>query len=153
MTTVGIISDTHGLLRPEAVQELRGVDQILHAGDIGSESVLEELQSLAPVTSVRGNMDSGSWAKELPETEVVAIEEIFVYMLHDLMTLDLDPRTAGFGVVISGHSHAPRIEEADGVIYLNPGAAGHRRFRLPVSLARLVVDGKKIQTELVTLDV
>jgi uncharacterized protein len=151
--TVGVIADTHGLLRPEAVAALAGVDRILHAGDIGSRDVLTELGRVAPVTAVRGNNDRGGWAADIPETEVVEIGDVSLYVLHDLHELDLDPRAAGFAAVIAGHSHQPRLEERDGVLYLNPGSAGPRRFKLPISLARLTVTGPSVQARLVTLEI
>jgi putative phosphoesterase len=151
--TVGVIADTHGLLRPEAVAALRGVERIVHAGDIGSPAVLAELERIAPVSAIRGNNDREPWAAAIPETEVVEVGGVSLYVLHDLHALDLDPRAAGFAAVIAGHSHQPRLQERDGVLYLNPGSAGPRRFRLPVSLARLSIAGPRLQAELVTLDV
>jgi putative phosphoesterase len=151
--TVGVISDTHGLLRPEAVAALDGVERIVHAGDIGSPDVLTALGRIAPVAAVRGNNDRGGWAAAIPETEVVEVGGVTLYVLHDLHELDLDPRAAGFAAVIAGHSHQPRVEERDGVLYLNPGSAGPRRFRLPISLARLTVAGPRLRAELVTLEV
>ena len=149
--TLGVISDTHGLVRPEALAALKGVERIVHAGDIGSPDVLEALERVAPVTAVRGNNDRGGWAKKIPETEVVEVGGVSLYLLHDLHELDVEPRAAGFVAVISGHSHQPRLEERDGVLYLNPGSAGPRRFKLPISLARLTVAGKRVQAQLVTL--
>ena len=149
--TLGVISDTHGLARPEALAALAGVERIVHAGDIGSRDVLEALERVAPVTAVRGNNDRGDWAKKIPETEVVEVGGVSLYLLHDLHELDLEPRAAGFAAVISGHSHQPKVEERDGVLYLNPGSAGPRRFKLPISLARLTVAGKRVKAELVTL--
>ena len=149
--TLGVISDTHGLVRPEALAALAGVERIVHAGDIGSRDVLEALERVAPVTAVRGNNDRGDWAKKIPETEVVEVGGVSLYLLHDLHELDLEPRAAGFAAVISGHSHQPKVEERDGVLYLNPGSAGPRRFKLPISLARLTVAGKRVKAELVTL--
>ena len=149
--TLGVISDTHGLVRPEALAALAGVERIVHAGDIGSRDVLEALERVAPVTAVRGNNDRGDWAKKIPETEVVEVGGVSLYLLHDLHELDLEPRTAGFAAIISGHSHQPKVEERDGVLYLNPGSAGPRRFKLPISLARLTVAGKRVKAELVTL--
>ena len=149
--TLGVISDTHGLVRPEALAALKGVERIVHAGDIGSPDVLEALERVAPVTAVRGNNDRGGWAKKIPETEVVEVGGVSLYLLHDLHELDVEPRAAGFAAVISGHSHQPRLEERDGVLYLNPGSAGPRRFKLPISLARLTVAGKRVQAQLVTL--
>jgi len=151
--TVGVISDTHGLLRPEAVAALDGVDRIVHAGDIGSSDVLAALERIAPVSAVRGNNDRERWAAAIPETEVVEIGGVSLYVLHDLHELDLDPRAAGFAAVIAGHSHQPRAEGRDGVLYLNPGSAGPRRFKLPVSLARLTVAGPCLRPELVTLQI
>jgi hypothetical protein len=151
--TVGVISDTHGLLRPEAVAALDGVERIVHAGDIGSRDVLTALERIAPVAAVRGNNDRERWAAAIPQTEVVEVGGVSLYVLHDLHELDLDPRAAGFAAVIAGHSHQPRVEERDGVLYLNPGSAGPRRFRLPISLARLTVAGPRLRAELVTLEV
>lgn len=149
---VGVISDTHGLLRPEALKALEGVDLIIHAGDIGKPEVLEVLQSVAPVVAVRGNMDKGAWARELPETEVVEIGGLLLYVLHDLNELDLDPVAASFGAVLSGHSHRPSVKEHRGILYLNPGSAGPRRFRLPVSLAHLRIQGGALVAEEITLE-
>jgi putative phosphoesterase len=151
--TVGVISDTHGLLRPEAVAALQGVERIVHAGDIGSPDVLTALERIAPVAAVRGNNDRERWAAAIPETEVVQIGGVALYVLHDLHALDLDPRAAGFAAVIAGHSHRPRLQERDGVLYLNPGSAGPRRFTLPISLARLTVAGPRVRAELLTLEV
>ena len=150
MSRVGVISDTHGLLRPEALRALFGADLILHAGDVGSPEVLEGLRALAPVVAVRGNNDRGPWAEALSETEVVTADGRSLYVLHDLGTLELDPRAAGFDAVIAGHSHQPRIERRDGVLYLNPGSAGPRRFRLPIALAWL--DVGRLEAEIVRLD-
>ena len=151
--TVGVISDTHGLLRPEAVAALTGVERIVHAGDIGSPDVLTQLERLAPVVAVRGNNDRDAWAADIPETEVVEVGGVSLYVLHDLHELDLDPRAAGFAAVITGHSHQPRLDERDGVIYLNPGSAGPRRFKLPISLARLTVTDSRVQARLLTLEI
>jgi putative phosphoesterase len=151
--TVGVISDTHGLLRPEALAALAGVERIVHAGDIGAPEVLEALGRIAPVTAVRGNNDRDRWAVDIPETDVLEIGDVSLYVLHDLHELDLDPRAAGFAAVIAGHSHQPRVDERDGVLYLNPGSAGPRRFKLPISLARLTVRGARLQAELVTLQI
>jgi putative phosphoesterase len=134
---IGIISDTHGLLRPEAVEALRGVDHIIHAGDIGRPEVIEGLRTLAPTTAVRGNVDRGEWAAAYPHTEFVRLGGRSLYVLHNVNELDLDPAAAGIDVVIAGHSHQPKIETADGVLYLNPGSAGPRRFTLPIALATL----------------
>jgi len=151
--TIGVISDTHGLVRPEAVAALAGVERIVHAGDIGSPEVIAALQRIAPVSAVRGNNDREAWAADIPETEVVEVGAVSLYVLHDLHELDLDPRAAGFAAVIAGHSHQPRREERDGVLYLNPGSAGPRRFKLPISLARLTVAGRRVQAKLVTLEI
>jgi putative phosphoesterase len=148
---VGVISDTHGLLRAEALAALAGVEHIVHAGDIGTADILATLGTVAPVTAVRGNNDRGPWAQAIAETEAVQITGAWLYVLHDLHELDLNPRAAGFAAVISGHSHQPKLEERDGVLYVNPGSAGPRRFRLPVSLARLVIDGGRVSGRLTTL--
>ncbi len=153
MSRVGLISDTHGLLRPEAVAFLRGSDRIVHAGDIGDASVLGELNALAPVTAVRGNNDKGPWAAAIAETEVLQVEEVFIYVLHDLAELDLDPVAAGFQVVVSGHSHRPSVAERNGVLYVNPGSSGPRRFKLPIAVAALEVAGPSVKATLVELDV
>src|SRR5665213_1936821 len=136
---IGIISDTHGLLRPEAERRLAGVDHIVHAGDIGRPGIIEALRRIAPVTAIRGNVDSGDWAVAYPETEVVRLAGRSLYVLHDLKTLQIDPIARGIDIVVSGHSHVPKIDTADGVLYLNPGSAGRRRFKLPVTLATLDV--------------
>jgi len=149
--TLGVISDTHGLLRPEAVETLRGSDGILHAGDIGALEILEALAEIAPVTTVRGNVDTEPWARALPETEIIEVGGVFIYIVHDLGELDLKPEAAGFGVVIYGHSHRPKLEERNGVLYFNPGSAGPRRFDLPVSLGRLAIQAGKVHAELITL--
>jgi len=148
---LGVISDTHGLLRPEAVEALRGSDRILHAGDVGAPEILEALAQLAPVTAVRGNVDTDAWARSLPKTEVVEADGVSIYILHDLGQLDLKPEAAGFRAVVSGHSHQPKIEEKNGVLYFNPGSAGPRRFHLPVSVGRLLVEAGKGRAELVEL--
>ena len=149
---IGVISDTHGLIRPQAVQALQGMDLLIHAGDIGKPEVLEALRAVAPVVAVRGNNDTEPWAKELPETEVVEVGHVCIYVLHDVKTLDLDPAAAGFRVVISGHSHRPSIEERGGVLFLNPGSAGPRRFKLPIAVARLQVHGTSVDAAVITLE-
>ena len=148
---VGLISDTHGLLRPEALDALRGSDCIIHAGDIGSPDILEALRTIAPVTAIRGNIDKDAWAKSLPATEIVEIEDSLLYVLHDVNQLDLDPAAAGFRAVISGHSHAPSREFRAGVLYINPGSAGPRRFRLPITVAKLYVTSTSIEAEFIPL--
>jgi putative phosphoesterase len=148
---VGVISDTHGLLRPEAIEALRGSDRILHAGDVGDPKILEALARIAPVTAIRGNIDTEPWARTLPETEVVEVGNISIYMLHNLSQLDLKPEAAGFRVVLYGHSHKPNIEEKNGVLYFNPGSAGPRRFHLPVSVGKLVIESGKVRAALIEL--
>ena len=148
---VGVISDTHGLLRPEAVEALRGSELIVHAGDVGKPEVLERLRALAPTIAVRGNVDRGEWADALPLTEVVEAERVHIYMLHDILQLDLDLEAAGFAAVISGHSHRPSAEVRDGILFLNPGSAGPRRFSLPITIATLEVAGARLSHEIVEL--
>lgn len=150
---IGIISDTHGLVRPEALEALAGVEMILHAGDIGKQEVLDTLNQIAPVVAVRGNNDKGEWAQSLPDVEVVEVGNMSIYMLHDLKEIDISPSGAGFRVVVSGHSHKPSIADDRGVLYVNPGSAGPRRFKLPVSLAHLTVQGEKVQAKIVELSV
>ena len=150
---LGVISDTHGLLRREAVEALRGADRILHAGDIGDPEILDTLAQIAPVTAVRGNVDTESWAQALPQTEVVEIGVVSIYMLHDLGKLNLKPEAAGIHAVIYGHSHQPKIEMKKGVLYFNPGSAGPRRFQLPVSVGKLRIENGKIEAELVELEI
>ena len=148
---IGVISDTHGLLRDEAVRELRRVDRILHAGDVGDPAILDRLRELAPVTAVRGNVDRGRWATALPSTEVAEIGSIAIYMLHDIGTLDLRPEAAGFRVVVYGHSHQPKMEQKSGVLYFNPGSAGPRRFDLPITVGRLTIAEGELQAEIIDL--
>ena len=150
---IGVISDTHGLLRPEAIEALRGSELIIHAGDVGKADVLDALRAIAPTTAVRGNVDTGAWAATLPSTEVIEAGDLHLYVLHDLSTLDLDPKTAGFAAVIFGHSHRPGAELRDGVLFLNPGSAGPRRFSLPIALARLHVTGGRLVHEIVELQI
>jgi putative phosphoesterase len=147
---VGVISDTHGLLRPEALHVLRGADRILHAGDIGGPEILLALQALAPVTAVRGNNDRGAWAEALPEVAHLDVGGLRLVMVHDLGSLE-PARAAGASAVIAGHSHKPHQDRRDGVLYFNPGSAGPRRFRLPISVGRLVIEGGRIEGELHTL--
>lgn len=148
---IGLISDTHGLLRPEALAALAPSDIIIHAGDIGKEGIIEELEKISPVFAIRGNVDKGEWASVYPETEVVEYEGLFLYVLHDLHELDLTPEAAGFQVVISGHSHKPKIFHKNEVLYINPGSAGRRRFTLPITLALLHLENGSITPELVDL--
>lgn len=150
---LGVISDTHGLLRPEAVEALRGSDRILHAGDIGDVAILDALAKVALVTAIRGNVDATPWARSLPKSEVIEAGDISIYMLHDLGQLDLKPAAAGFRVVIYGHSHQPKIEENNGVLFFNPGSAGPRRFSLPVSVGRLVIESGEVRAELIELKI
>ncbi len=148
---LGVIADTHGLLRPEAIAVLQGAAIIIHAGDVGKPEILTTLRAIAPVYAVRGNVDKGAWAVALPATEVVPYGDYQIYVLHDRKELDLTPAVAGFHAVISGHSHQPSIETRDGVLYLNPGSAGPRRFQLPVTVSKLsIVDGA-LQAEIINL--
>jgi putative phosphoesterase len=137
LKTIGLISDTHGLLRPEAVHALSGVQHIIHAGDIGGPEILERLRAIAPVDAVRGNNDKGEWAAQIPLYLALELEGVSIHVLHDVKEMDVDPRAAGFDVVVSGHSHKPMVTERDGVQFVNPGSAGPRRFTLPVTIARL----------------
>jgi putative phosphoesterase len=148
---IGVISDTHGLLRPEALSALAGSDLIIHAGDVGKPDILEQLRRIAPTFAVRGNVDTQAWAQILPLTDVVEADGLHLYVLHDLATLDLDPAAAGFVAVISGHSHKPVAETRNGVLYLNPGSAGPKRFNLPICLARLHIIRKGVRHEFVDL--
>ena len=151
--TVGLISDTHGLLRPEAVAALRGSDFIVHAGDVGDPEILQRLEALAPVTAVRGNIDRGEWAAALPETAVLEVGGASIYVIHGLDDLDLDPAAAGFQAVISGHSHRPGQSERNGVLYVNPGSAGPRRFSLPIGVGRLTVRGSNMAACLIGIEI
>ena len=149
---IGLISDTHGLLRREVLDLLRGSDFIVHAGDIGDPEVVAELARLAPVAAVRGNVDRGTWAQSIAETEVLEVGgATLLYVLHNIEDLDLDPAAAGFHAVVSGHSHKPGIRWKDGVLYVNPGSAGPRRFSLPISVARLLVDDDKVSVDLIEI--
>jgi putative phosphoesterase len=150
---VGVISDTHGLLRDEAVAALQGSELIIHAGDIGKPEVLERLREIAPVHAVRGNNDRDTWARGLPLTDVVEAGGLYAYLLHDIAGLDIDPAAAGMAAVITGHSHKPRSEVRDGVLFLNPGSAGPRRFKLPISVARLAIVEGRFVPEIVELAV
>jgi len=148
---VGLISDTHGLLRPEAVDALRGSDRIIHAGDVGDPAIIDRLAEIAPVTVVRGNIDREPWADAWPATDVVEIGGVHLYVLHDVAALDLNPAAADFAAVIYGHSHKPLIEQKGGVLFVNPGSAGPRRFRLPISVATLVIDAGSVTARLIEL--
>ena len=151
--TVGLISDTHGLLRPEAMRALRGSDFIVHAGDIGAPAVLDELSRVAPVTAVRGNNDTGAWAAALPDTDVLRVGEASVFVIHNLGEIALDPAQAEFRVVVSGHSHRPSYRIERGVLFVNPGSAGPRRFKLPVTTGRLLVTGYDVVPQLLDLQI
>ena len=151
MIRIGLISDTHGLLRPEAKAFLSGSDVIIHAGDIGNAGILTELQTIAPVTAVRGNNDSGAWAEALNETELMRVGDFPIYAIHDLARLGIEPTAAGIRAVVSGHSHKPRVEERGGVLFVNPGSAGPRRFTLPITVGEIIVDGAAISARTVEL--
>jgi len=151
MQRIGLISDTHGLLRPEALAFLRGCDHIVHGGDIGEQRILDELATIAPVTAVRGNNDTAIWAKDVPETALIELGGVRLYAIHDLAQLAVDPVAAGVRVVVSGHSHRPLAQERDGVLYINPGSAGPRRFKLPISAAELLLDGDAVTPRIVEL--
>ena len=148
---IGVIADTHGLMRPEALEALQGSELIVHAGDIGSPRILEDLRTIAPVVAVRGNIDKEHWAQTLPEREAIECAGISLYVIHDIKELDLDPAAAGFSAVISGHSHRPSIRHRSGVLLLNPGSAGPRRFNLPVSVALIEVQGGIVEPRLIEL--
>jgi uncharacterized protein len=150
---IGLISDTHGLLRPEAVQALRGAEIIIHAGDVGRPDVLGQLMAIAPVFAVRGNVDDGAWAAALPQTERLSFAGHEFCVVHILRDLDIDPAASGVSAVISGHTHKPLIEAMDGVLYINPGSAGPRRFRLPVTVGRLTIQDGKLTPEIIELAV
>jgi putative phosphoesterase len=149
---VGLISDTHGLLRPQAIDALHGSELIIHAGDIGKLEVIHQLRAIAPTFAVRGNVDSQAWAAGFPTTEAVEVGQVIFWVLHEISQLDLDPVAAGFAAVVFGHSHQPSIETRDGVLYINPGSAGPRRFRLPVTVARVSVTGRAIRPEIINLE-
>jgi putative phosphoesterase len=150
---IGLISDTHGLLREEAMAALGGSELIVHAGDVGKPEILEELQRIAPVAAVRGNVDTAAWAEVLPETTVAEADGALIYVLHDLNDLDLNPAASGFRILVSGHSHKPNKTERDGVLYINPGSAGPRRFRLPVTVARLNLSKRPYEVDFIELKV
>ena len=151
MAILGLISDTHGLPRPEAARALAGSDLIIHAGDVGAPDILDALRMIAPVVAVRGNVDTGAWASGLPATAVAEAGGTLIYVLHDLSELDLDPAATGFGVVVSGHSHQPTTAERGGVLFVNPGSAGRRRFKLPVTVARLDLGRRPRHVEFIEL--
>ena len=148
---IGVISDTHGLLRPEALSALQGSERIIHAGDIGRPEILKRLSEIAPVTAVRGNVDRESWARNIPETNVLEVNGISIYVLHILESLDLKPEFAGISAVIYGHSHVPKQQTKNGVLYFNPGSAGPRRFKLPVTIGKLRLDAGKVRSEIIQL--
>lgn len=149
--TVGVISDTHGLLRPEAISALRGSDYIIHAGDIGDPEILKELSTIAPITVVRGNVDREAWARKVPQTEVLEAGDLSIYVLHSVTDLDLNPEAGGFAAVVSGHSHIPKQEIKNSVLYFNPGSAGPRRFKLPVTMGRLVIESGSVRGEIIRI--
>jgi len=149
---IGVISDTHGLLRAEALAALRGSQYIIHAGDVGDPQILDKLSAIAPVTAVRGNIDHGAWAQKIRATNVLEIGEVSIYVLHSLQELDLKPEAAKFAAVVYGHSHVPAQEVKNGVLYFNPGSAGPRRFKLPVSVGRLIIEGGKIEAQILLLE-
>ena len=150
---IGLISDTHGLIRPQALDALKGVDLIIHAGDIGAPEVIDTLKLIAPVAAIKGNNDRDRWAKSLPDTKLVKTGGVKLYIIHNVKELDYDPVTRGIHVVISGHSHKPSVLNRDGVLYVNPGSAGPRRFKLPVAVGKLRVKGKDVKTEIVELEI
>ncbi len=149
--TIGVISDTHGLLRPEAVSALRGSDQILHAGDVGDQEILSTLTTIAPVTAVRGNVDTAPWSRDLPLTEAIEVGGLLIYMLHDIGKLDLKLQASVFRAVVYGHSHQPKIEEKNGVLFFNPGSAGPRRFTKPITIGRLTIEAREVRPEIIDL--
>jgi uncharacterized protein len=150
---IGVISDTHGLLRPQALEALRGVEHIIHAGDVGGSDILPKLRKIAPVTAIAGNVDVEAWAGKLPATEVVELGGLSFYVLHNLRAIDLKPKAAGFAAVISGHSHQPGYEFSEGVLYFNPGSAGARRFKLPVTVGKIEIRDGELFPEIVELEV
>jgi putative phosphoesterase len=150
---LGVISDTHGLLRPQAIAALAGSDLIIHAGDVGKPEVIDRLGGVAATFVVRGNIDNGGWADRLPPTQTVEVGALRFFVLHDIAQLDLDPAAAGFAAVVFGHSHRPSIETRDGVLFLNPGSAGPRRFTLPITVARVRVNGQRVHPEIIELRV
>jgi len=151
MLRIGLISDTHGLLRPQAKSFLSGSDHIIHAGDICDPAILEQLAAVAPLTAVRGNNDDGAWAHELKDIAVVRLDQLSICVIHDINELNMDPKRAGIRVVVSGHSHKPSAHERDGVLYINPGSAGPRRFKLPIAAGELIVAGNTVSERIVDL--
>ena len=151
MCRIGVISDTHRLVRPETLTALDGVEHIIHAGDMGSPDVIAELRRIAPVTAIRGNVDVGDWAREFPETAVVELGGIMIYVVHNIVSVDLDPQASGFAAVVYGHSHAPMQHTKDGILFFNPGSAGPRRFNLPISMGYLIIRAKQVSGEIITL--
>jgi putative phosphoesterase len=149
---IGLISDTHGLLRPEATASLRGCSLIIHGGDIGGPEILEELGSIAPVTAVRGNNDSGPWAERLNETEIIEVQGVRIYAIHNLAEMTGEARAAGVRVIVAGHSHKPLIEERDGLLFVNPGSAGPRRFKLPIAVGELMIEGASVTARIISLE-
>ncbi|HEY0802486.1 MAG TPA: metallophosphoesterase [Steroidobacteraceae bacterium] len=149
---VGLVSDTHGLLRAAARAFAGGCDYIIHGGDIGSAQILDELAALAPLIAVRGNNDREAWAAHLPETELIRVGGVFVYVIHDISQLDIEPQAAGVQVIVSGHSHKPMIERRDGILYVNPGSCGPRRFKLPISVGELIVEGTEVRARNIEID-
>jgi putative phosphoesterase len=153
LRVIGLISDTHGLVRPEALEALRRVDLIIHAGDIGKPEVLDALKAIGPLVAIKGNNDIGAWAKPLPDTQLVQTADTKVFVIHNVKELDCDPAAQGYEVVISGHSHKPSILTRDGVLFVNPGSAGPRRFKLPVAVGKLFIQNQKVNAELIELRV
>ncbi|QYF92435.1 metallophosphatase family protein [Massilia sp. PAMC28688] len=153
MIRVGVISDTHGLLRPQAKAALAGCDYLVHGGDIGNAGILEELAAMAPLTVVRGNNDRAGWAGAVPDTARLAVGPVIIHAIHDIATLALDPAAEGIAVVVYGHSHKARVDTRNGVLFLNPGSAGPRRFSLPVSVAELLIDGASVSARIIDLDI
>jgi putative phosphoesterase len=151
--TIGVISDTHGLLRPEVISVFKDSDLIIHAGDIGNPQVLDGLKAISKVIAIRGNNDKGKWANKLPDTDVVAVRGISIYIIHNIKEFKLDPKVAGMNIVISGHSHHPTVKNREGVLFVNPGSAGPRRFNLPVSVARISVNPVRVEAELIEIAV
>jgi hypothetical protein len=151
-TRIGVVSDTHGLLRPEALDRLRGVDRIVHAGDIGSPEVLSALAAVAPVTAVRGNNDRDAWARDLPETVILEVGQVRLYILHDVKTIAIDLRAEAIDAVVAGHSHKPALASRDGILFMNPGSIGPRRFTLPIAMGFLTVRGAGVRGRIVYLD-